>query len=72
MNKIELLSTMAKVNNALKTNDYGQLALALGMTKAMVEEMDLQDIFNAMTVRMSDLNTEPASVVVLTGSIAMT
>jgi hypothetical protein len=35
MNKIELLSTMAKVNAALNTNDYGQLALALGMSKAM-------------------------------------
>jgi hypothetical protein len=58
MNKIELLSTIAKVNSALNTNDYGQLALALGMSKAMVEEMDLQDIFNAMTVRMSDLNSE--------------
>jgi len=58
MNKIELLSTMAKVNAALSTNDYGQLALALGMTKAMVEEMTLQDIMEAMTVRMADLNRE--------------
>lgn len=58
MNKIELLSTMAKVNAALNTNDYGQLALALGMTKAMVEEMTLQDIMEAMTVRMADLNKE--------------
>jgi hypothetical protein len=58
MNKIELLSTMAKVNAALNTNDYGQLALALGMTKAMVEEMTLQDIMEAMTVRMADLNRE--------------
>jgi hypothetical protein len=58
MNKIELLSTMAKVNAALNTNDYGQLALALGMSKAMVEEMTLQDIMEAMTVRMADLNRE--------------
>ena len=58
MNKIELLSTMAKVNAALNANDYGQLALALGMTKAMVEEMTLQDIMEAMTVRMADLNRE--------------
>lgn len=58
MNKIELLGKMAKVNKALETNDYGQLALALGLTKAMVEEMDLQDIFDAMTVRMADLNAE--------------
>jgi hypothetical protein len=58
MNKIELLGTMAKVNAALNTNDYGQLALALGMTKAMVEEMTLQDIMEAMTVRMADLNRE--------------
>jgi hypothetical protein len=58
MNKLELLSAMAKVNAALNTNDYGQLALALGMTKAMVEEMTLQDIMEAMTVRMADLNRE--------------
>jgi len=58
MNKIELLSAMAKVNSALNTNDYGQLALALGMTKAMVEEMSIPEIIDAMTVRMSDLNKE--------------
>lgn len=58
MNKIELLGKLAKVNAALESNDYGQLALALGMTKAMVEEMSLEDIFEAMTVRMADLNRE--------------
>jgi|688.fasta_scaffold2619609_2 hypothetical protein len=58
MNKIELLSTIAKVNKALESNDYGQLALALGMTKAMVEEMSINDIMEAMTVRMADLNRE--------------
>jgi hypothetical protein len=58
MNKIELLTKMAKVNSALSSNDYGQLALALGLTKAMVEEMSLEDIFEAMTVRMADLNRE--------------
>ena len=58
MNKLELLSKLSQVNAALKSNDYGQLALALGMSKAMVEEMDLQDIYDAMTVRMTDLNTE--------------
>jgi hypothetical protein len=58
MNKIELLSTIAKVNKALDSNDYGQLALALGMTKAMVEEMSINDIMEAMTVRMADLNRE--------------
>lgn len=58
MNKIELLSKMSKVNSALNSNDYGQLALALGITKAMVEEMTLQDIMEAMTVRMADLNKE--------------
>lgn len=58
MNKIELLGMLAKVNTALESNDYGQLALALGMSKAMVEEMTLEDIFGAMTVRMADLNRE--------------
>jgi len=58
MNKIDLLSAMAKVNAALNTNDYGQLALALGMTKAMVEEMSIEEIIDAMTVRMADLNKE--------------
>ena len=58
VNKIELLGKLAKVNAALENNDYGQLALALGMTKAMVEEMSLEDIFEAMTVRMADLNRE--------------
>ena len=58
MNKLELLSKLSQVNAALKSNDYGQLALALGMSKAMVEEMDLQDIYDAMRVRMTDLNTE--------------
>jgi hypothetical protein len=58
MNKIELLGMLAKVNKALESNDYGQLALALGMSKAMVEEMSLEDIFGAMTVRMADLNRE--------------
>jgi hypothetical protein len=58
MNKIELLGMLAKVNKALESNDYGQLALALGMSKAMVEEMTLEDIFGAMTVRMADLNRE--------------
>lgn len=58
MNKIELLSKVAKVNTALDKNDYGELALALGLTKKMVEEMSLEDIFQAMTVRLSDLNKE--------------
>lgn len=58
MNRLELLSAMAKVNAALSTNDYGQLALALGMTKAMAEEMTIEEIIQAMTVRMSDLNKE--------------
>ena len=58
MNKFQLLSTLSKVNKALETNDYGQLALALGMSKAMVEEMTIEDIFGAMTVRMADLNRE--------------
>ena len=58
MNKIELLGMLAKVNKALESNDYGQLALALGMSKTMVEEMTLEDIFGAMTVRMADLNRE--------------
>lgn len=58
MNVIELLSKMSKVNSALNTNDYGQLALALGMTKAMAEEMTVEEIIEAMTVRLSDLNKE--------------
>jgi len=58
VNKIELLGMLAKVNKALESNDYGQLALALGMSKTMVEEMTLEDIFGAMTVRMADLNRE--------------
>jgi hypothetical protein len=58
MNKLELLSAMAKVNAALNTNDYGQLALALGMTKAMAEEMTVEEIIEAMTVRLADLNKE--------------
>ena len=56
MNVIELLSKMSKVNSALNSNDYGQLALALGMTKAMAEEMTVEEIIEAMTVRLSDLN----------------
>ena len=58
MNVIELLSKMSKVNSALNSNDYGQLALALGMTKAMAEEMTVEEIIEAMTVRMADLNKE--------------
>jgi hypothetical protein len=58
MNRIELLSQMAKVNAALNANDYGQMALALGMTKAMVEEMSIPEIIDAMTVRLADLNKE--------------
>lgn len=58
MNVIELLSKMSKVNSALNASDYGQLALALGMTKAMAEEMTVEEIIDAMTVRMSDLNKE--------------
>lgn len=58
MNVIELLSKMSKVNSALNSNDYGQLALALGMTKAMAEEMTVEEIIEAMTVRLSDLNKE--------------
>jgi hypothetical protein len=58
MNKIALLGMLAKVNKALESNDYGQLALALGMTKSMVEEMSIQEIMDAMTVRLSDLNKE--------------
>ena len=58
MNVIELLSKMSKVNSALNSNDYGQLALALGMTKAMAEEMTVEEIIEAMTVRLADLNKE--------------
>jgi hypothetical protein len=58
MNKLELLKRIAQVNSAINSNDYGQLALALGMSKPMIEEMSLQDIMEAMTVRLSDLNKE--------------
>lgn len=58
MNKLELLTAMVKVNAALNANDYGQMALALGMTKAMVEDMSIAEIIDAMTVRLSDLNQE--------------
>jgi len=58
MNKLQLISKISQVNSALNSNDYGQLAIALGMTKEMVEEMSLQDIMEAMTVRLSDLNRE--------------
>ena len=58
MNVITLLSKMSKVNSALNANDYGQLALALGISKAMAEEMTVEEIIEAMTVRLSDLNKE--------------
>jgi hypothetical protein len=56
MNKLKALSMLPKVNAALNENDYGQLALALGITPAMIEEMSIQDLMEAMTVRMADLN----------------
>jgi hypothetical protein len=58
MNVLDILSKISKVNQALNNNDYGQLALALGMTKEMVEEMSIDEIMQAMTVRMADLNKE--------------
>lgn len=58
MNKLELLNKISKVNAAINSNDYGQLALALGISKPMIEEMSLQEIMEAMTVRLSDLNKE--------------
>jgi predicted amidohydrolase len=58
MNVIEILTKISKVNAALNSNDYGQLALALGMSKAMVEEMSVDEVIQAMTVRMADLNRE--------------
>ena len=56
MNKLKAFSMLPKVNAALKNNDYGQLALALGMTPEMIEEMSIKEIMEAMTVRMADLN----------------
>jgi hypothetical protein len=56
MNKLKALSMLPKINKALEDNDYGQLALALGMTAEMINDMSIEEIMQAMTVRMADLN----------------
>lgn len=49
------LRMMSRVNAALENDDYAELALALGMTPEMIEQMSIVEVFEAMTVRMSDL-----------------
>lgn len=56
MSKLELLDKIINVNKAVESGELSAIALALGITPAMSEQMSIKDIMEAMTVRLSDLN----------------
>ena len=56
MTKLELLDKVVAVNKAVESGELSAIAIALGITPEMSESMSLQDIMQAMTVRLADLN----------------
>jgi len=56
MNKLELMDKVVNVNKAVESGELSAIALALGITPAMSEQMTVRDIVEAMTVRLADLN----------------
>jgi hypothetical protein len=56
MTKLELLDKIVNVNKAVESGELSSIALALGITPEMSESMSIQDIMQAMTVRLADLN----------------
>ena len=56
MTKLELLDKVVAVNKAVESGELSAIAIALGISPEMSEDMSLQDIMQAMTVRLSDLN----------------
>ena len=56
MSKLELLDKVVAVNKAVESGELSAIAIALGITPEMSESMSLQDIMQAMTVRLADLN----------------
>jgi hypothetical protein len=56
VSKLELLDKIVNVNKAVQSGELSAIALALGITPEMTETMSIQDIMQAMTVRLADLN----------------
>lgn len=56
MTKLELLDKIVAVNKAVESGELSAIAIALGITPAMSQDMSVRDIMEAMTVRLADLN----------------
>lgn len=56
MTKLELLDKIVAVNKAVESGELSAIAIALGITPEMSQDMSVRDIMEAMTVRLADLN----------------
>ena len=56
MTKLELLDKIINVNKAVESGELSAIAIALGITPEMSEDMTIQEILQSLTVRLSDLN----------------
>jgi len=58
MNAAQKYMRVMKVKKYLEAEDFYNLALALGMTDQMLEEMPVMDFMDAIKVRLSDFMRE--------------
>jgi hypothetical protein len=55
MNAVERLRQMSKIQKALENEDFGELAIALGMTGEIFDNLPMEELIEIITVRMNDI-----------------
>lgn len=58
MNAAQKYMKVMKIKKYLEAEDFHNLALALGMTEQMLNEMPVMDFMDAIKVRLSDFMRE--------------
>lgn len=58
MSAVERLRQMSKIQKALENKDFGELAIALGMTGDIFDNLPIKELIEIITVRMNDILKE--------------
>lgn len=56
--KLQKIEQVIKVGRALEQDKMMEVALLLGLTPELTKDMSIEDIFDALTVRMANLLKE--------------
>lgn len=55
MSAVERLRQMSKIQKALESEDFGELAIVLGMTDKLFDDLPMEELIQIITVRMNDI-----------------